>query len=373
MRLITTGLVLTALLSGLLAQPLRRHAEQPAKCAPSGPVDPKAVLELVNVHRESKGVQVLQLDSELNSSAQQQAEYQAAIHAITQDNVHGTLEERLANQGYQATFAAQNVALGFKTAKGVVAAWIKDTTTESRLADPEACAMGVARVNKYWALVLACSDESSQPIPLPSTTDSPPSDESVSETDEQPPVNSIPARAKPLPTTPSDPVVARPPPPAPIAPADPTTTAAQDTPVATPSATPTESETAPQPTGGFSELQQQVLSLVNDHRQANGRNPLKLDSHLCADAKKHSDYQLSIGDMTHDDPNGTLGTRLKAAGVSYSMVAENIAWNYATAQAVFEGWKSSPGHNANMLNADAEFMGIAESSKYWTQNFMATR
>ncbi|KAJ1983978.1 hypothetical protein H4R34_000938 [Dimargaris verticillata] len=372
MRLFTTGLVLTTLLSGLLAQPFRRNAEQPAKCTRLGTVDPKAVLDLVNVYRESKGVQLLELDGKLNDNAQQQAAYQAAIHAISQDNVRGTLEERLAEQGYQATFAAQNVALGYRTAKGVVEAWIKDTTTESRLANPQACAMGVARVNRYWSLVLACLDKQPQPTSPPSNTESQSSDESLSETDGNLPVSLTPAPMDPAPTTTSK-AAATQPPAATTTAADATTTVAKVTPVITPSSTPTESETVPQPTGGFSELQQQVLSLVNEHRQANGANPLKLDARLCADAQRHSDHQQSINDMTHADPNGSLGTRLKAASISYSLVAENIARDYDSPQAVVKGWISSPGHNANILNAKSELMGIAKSGKFWTQNFVATR
>lgn len=44
-------------------------------------------------------------------------------------------------------------------------------------------------------------------------------------------------------------------------------------------------------------------------------------------------------------------------------VGENGAWNYRTALGYFNGWRNSPGHNANMLG-DYTHLGIATNDKF---------
>jgi hypothetical protein len=55
---------------------------------------------------------------------------------------------------------------------------------------------------------------------------------------------------------------------------------------------------------------------------------------------------------------------------------ENIAAGYSTAEAVFTGWKNSPGHDANMLNTNFTVIGIgleyvqgSPYGNYWTTDF----
>ena len=55
---------------------------------------------------------------------------------------------------------------------------------------------------------------------------------------------------------------------------------------------------------------------------------------------------------------------------------ENIAAGYGTAAQAFAGWKSSPGHNANMLNEHFRTIGIGRVHldgspyrTYWTTDF----
>ncbi|KAJ1983977.1 hypothetical protein H4R34_000937 [Dimargaris verticillata] len=137
----------------------------------------------------------------------------------------------------------------------------------------------------------------------------------------------------------------------------------------TPSSSPTTDDDEPQPTGSQKQYQQEILGLVNQHRKSKGAAPLKLDSRLSAVAKKHSDNQMKARKMSHDDPEGSLGKRFKAVGIKIKSAGENVAWNYKSAKAVFNGWKKSPGHNRNMLNPGYKLMGVAESNWYWTQNF----
>ena len=70
--------------------------------------------------------------------------------------------------------------------------------------------------------------------------------------------------------------------------------------------------------------------------------------------------------------------RMALSGYDYpeSSRAENLAAGYETAEKAFEAWRTSPGHNANMLDANQKVIGIARihdpDSYYgwsWTTDF----
>ena len=65
--------------------------------------------------------------------------------------------------------------------------------------------------------------------------------------------------------------------------------------------------------------------------------------------------------------------RVKRAGYKARLAAENVGTGQASFEEVMKGWKNSPGHNKNLLLADAEHMGIAlvneqktEFKSFWT-------
>ena len=51
--------------------------------------------------------------------------------------------------------------------------------------------------------------------------------------------------------------------------------------------------------------------------------------------------------------------RLKASGYDAKTAAENISAGYHTLAEAFSGWRDSPSHRSNMLNAGVNQMGIA--------------
>lgn len=113
-----------------------------------------------------------------------------------------------------------------------------------------------------------------------------------------------------------------------------------------------------------------VLALVNQHRAANGLSPLCLNNLLNQAAFAHSQDMLTNNYFDHTGLNGSQPwDRIRATGYKGSYFAENIAMGYQNAAEVFEGWRTSPGHNANMLSPDATEMGLARVGDYWTQVF----
>lgn len=116
----------------------------------------------------------------------------------------------------------------------------------------------------------------------------------------------------------------------------------------------------------------EVVSLINQERSAQGLNPLKAVTVLnqCAEIRS----QELVTAFSHTRPDGrSCSTILDDTGVSWRTTGENIAYGYNSPKAVMEGWMNSPGHRANILNADFDSVGVGVISQngvlYWTQIF----
>ncbi len=120
------------------------------------------------------------------------------------------------------------------------------------------------------------------------------------------------------------------------------------------------------------------LTLINNYRAQNALGPLLIDYDIQEAAEWMSNDMGVYAYFSHTDRLGrTPWDRMCVYGYCYSTYkGENIAAGYSTAQSVFDGWKNSPGHNANMLNANFRVMGIgyvyvagSPYGHYWTNDF----
>ena len=130
-----------------------------------------------------------------------------------------------------------------------------------------------------------------------------------------------------------------------------------------------------------SQLINQVLELTNAERANAGLNPLTLNTKLSQAAEGHSDSMANDDFFSHTGANGSsVGARVQDTGYQYSTVGENIAAGQTTAEEVVQGWMNSPGHRANILNANyteiglgyeylANDTGSVNYNHYWTQVF----
>ncbi|MEA5466807.1 CAP domain-containing protein [Leptothoe sp. PORK10 BA2] len=128
-------------------------------------------------------------------------------------------------------------------------------------------------------------------------------------------------------------------------------------------------------------FENEVLRLTNEFRQQNGLRALVIDRNLDDTANNHSKDMALQDYFSHTGKDGSQPwDRARKEGYESGFVGENIAAGQTTAQAVVEGWKNSPGHRANMLNASYNEIGIGhyylESDTgnvnyrhYWTQVF----
>jgi uncharacterized protein YkwD len=124
----------------------------------------------------------------------------------------------------------------------------------------------------------------------------------------------------------------------------------------------------------------EVHSLVNAHRAAIGRPVLVMDVVLRRTARGHSRHmRLDVHNFfAHPNPEGdSPGTRLSRNGVSWTLMAENIASGQADAAAAFRSWLDSPGHRRNLENGAYCRTGVGlqwgapegDYPTYWTQDF----
>ncbi|OQR61589.1 RNA polymerase [Streptomyces maremycinicus] len=132
----------------------------------------------------------------------------------------------------------------------------------------------------------------------------------------------------------------------------------------------------PNAQAGSSDLESQVIALVNKERATAGCGPLTGDSQLRQAAQGHSDDMAARDFFDHTNPDGAdPGQRITAAGYRWSTYGENIAKGQQTASAVMTSWMNSEGHRANILNCSFKNIGVGihdgSGGPWWTQAFGA--
>ena len=107
-----------------------------------------------------------------------------------------------------------------------------------------------------------------------------------------------------------------------------------------------------------SELEAQMLELVNRERAANGLAPLEADPELAEVARRHSADMFARGYFSHHTPDGKDPfDRIRQADVSFRTAGENLALA-PSLQIAHTGLMNSPGHRANILNPQFGRVGI---------------
>ena len=102
-----------------------------------------------------------------------------------------------------------------------------------------------------------------------------------------------------------------------------------------------------------------MLCLLNEYRAANGLQPLVLDARLGRAARAHAEDMVARRYFSHYTPEG-LGPTERARQQGFPGGAgENIAYSsLVTPRSMFEQWRTSPGHNQNMLGASYTVVGV---------------
>ena len=122
-----------------------------------------------------------------------------------------------------------------------------------------------------------------------------------------------------------------------------------------------------------------VVSLVNIERQKFGLSKLSAGYGALNAAAGIRAEELPRH-FSHTRPNGTSWlSALSENGIYFASAGENIAAGYSTPAAVVTGWMNSPGHRANILNGNFNYLGVGYAysasttyKHYWVQMFTAT-
>jgi uncharacterized protein YkwD len=146
-----------------------------------------------------------------------------------------------------------------------------------------------------------------------------------------------------------------------------------------PTSVPTPPSSVPTVPGDPSDAQlvADLYALVNLERQRNGLGALAVSDRLAVAAQIQSRNMATIDRMDHTLPEAaqpTLQSRAEAVGYRFSVLGENIAFNFRDAGSVHWAWMNSPGHRANLLGASYTEVGIAVARNtrgeiYFTQVF----
>ncbi|MGE8174955.1 CAP domain-containing protein [Pseudomonas fluorescens] len=131
---------------------------------------------------------------------------------------------------------------------------------------------------------------------------------------------------------------------------------------------------------------QKLLEMINSARKQTRQcgaqsfaatQPLAWNATLATAAQAHTQSMANQNFFDHKDRDGrTPGDRAELAGYAGQQIGENIAAGQDTVRKVVDGWLSSPGHCANLMNPQFRELGAAyavdpksDAGIYWTAMF----
>ena len=122
----------------------------------------------------------------------------------------------------------------------------------------------------------------------------------------------------------------------------------------------------------------QMFNLVNQERAKMGLKALKIHEGLVKLARLKSKDMIDLGYFAHQYPTyGSPFDMMRSAGISYSYAGENLA-GASTVSRAHTSLMNSPGHRANILNANYTHVGIGivnggPYGKMFTQMFIGVK
>ncbi len=134
---------------------------------------------------------------------------------------------------------------------------------------------------------------------------------------------------------------------------------------------------------GLPDFRNSLLQAINDAR-AVARScggtampavaPLAWNDQLFSAAARHSTDMATNNYFSHTGLDGrSMSQRVSAEGYAWSWVGENIAAGQSSVAVVMNGWLASPGHCANIMNAQPRDVAVScvqrsgtTYGRYWT-------
>ncbi|MEK4715127.1 CAP domain-containing protein [Sporosarcina sp. FSL K6-5500] len=143
--------------------PVKPAPEKPAEVAPVKPAETtsdasvsaieKAVLDLTNVERQKAGLQPLQTDAKLMNSARQKSTDMASKGYFSHTSpTYGSPFDQMKSNGITYKSAAENIAMGQRTAEEVVKGWMESPGHRQNILTPGFTHIGIGydKNGNYW-------------------------------------------------------------------------------------------------------------------------------------------------------------------------------------------------------------------------------
>jgi uncharacterized protein YkwD len=129
--------------------------------------------------------------------------------------------------------------------------------------------------------------------------------------------------------------------------------------------------------GRYGATESRIFDLINAERTHRGMAPFAYNEQLDQMAKIQAQNMAHFQKMAHVIPEAklpALADRARHVGYPFGRLAENVALGYPDASTVVQGWMTSKGHRANILNSDVVETGIgiarsADGGLYYCQVF----
>jgi uncharacterized protein YkwD len=117
----------------------------------------------------------------------------------------------------------------------------------------------------------------------------------------------------------------------------------------------------------------ETMQLINEYRLSIGLNALQIINHISFKCEEHNNYMIANNVVDHNDFVSRSDNMVKVLGAK--KVAENVAYNYKTSDAVLKAWLASPGHKENIEGNFTHFglavtIDPATGKKYYTNIFV---
>jgi len=117
------------------------------------------------------------------------------------------------------------------------------------------------------------------------------------------------------------------------------------------------------PQAVLNDYENAVAALINSYRVASGLNAIAYEPTLTYIAKLRSADLMDRGYFSHYTPEGTtVFDLMKANGITAKIRGENLGQampaRIGSPEAFLGAWRNSPSHNANMLRAGYNYIGV---------------
>jgi uncharacterized protein YkwD len=127
-------------------------------------LDEMVAASMISQYRQNNGLGALAIDPELMRLAETQSQAMAAKNKLDHD-VRAPLQKRLAEAGYPATLAVENVSAGYHTMAEAFSGWRDSPPHRENMLKNGVTKMGIAasyapntKYKVFWTLILASSD-----------------------------------------------------------------------------------------------------------------------------------------------------------------------------------------------------------------------